>query len=281
MQTLIQAIPGLATGLLWGVASCMYKKIRLEYAQLNWWRLLAASLTALIAGLYWKPTVTYTLTWAALSGFLSLGLGDTLYILSLKTAGVAIAVPIAFSYIAITQALSGLVGEKFTFGKITGALTALTGITVLYIGAHRIEKKREVLHGALLALAASLLWTAGNIALKYAQGSSLMLIVATRALAGLATVSIIVRVKGVQVRTRDYNELTKLIIISVLDLVLGVLLFVYSIQTVGLTLTVILIAPSPAIAQILAALLLKEKLRPQYIAGSILTITGAITATVM
>ncbi len=281
MQTLILAAPGLTAGLLWGFASCMYKKIRLDYAQLNWWRLLAASLTALIAGLTCNPTITYTLTWAALSGFLSLGLGDTLYILSLKTAGVAIAVPIAFSYIAITQALSGLIGEKFTLGKTTGAIIALTGIAVLYIGAHRIEKKREVVQGALLAVATSLLWTAGNVALKYAQGAPLMLIVATRALAGLATITAIAKLKRVQLQTRDYSELTKLIIISIADLVLGVLLFVYSIQTVGLTLTVILVAPSPAIAQILAATLLKEKLRPQYIAGSILTITGAITATIM
>ncbi len=99
---------------------------------------------------------------AAVSGIIGLGLGDTLYMLSLKLVGVARAVPITCTY-----PLFGLLwtvvfsGEAITFGVVFGTVAIVAGIWLLsYEKKDANTVKRQVLiKGVAAALATALLWS--------------------------------------------------------------------------------------------------------------------------
>ncbi len=100
---------------------------------------------------------------AAVSGIIGLGLGDTLYMLSLKLVGVARAVPITCTY-----PLFGLLwavvfsGEAITLGIVFGTVAIVVGIWFLIYEKEKgpITVKRPILvKGAAAALATALLWS--------------------------------------------------------------------------------------------------------------------------
>jgi len=100
---------------------------------------------------------------AAVSGIIGLGLGDTLYMLSLKLVGVARAVPITCTY-----PLFGLLwtvvfsGEDITFGIVFGTIAIVVGIWFLSYEKEEgpTTLKRPILvKGAAAALATALLWS--------------------------------------------------------------------------------------------------------------------------
>ena len=100
---------------------------------------------------------------ATVSGIIGLGLGDTLYMLSLKLVGVARAVPITCTY-----PLFGLLwtvvfsGEDITFGIVFGTIAIVVGIWFLSYEKEEgpTTLKRPILvKGAAAALATALLWS--------------------------------------------------------------------------------------------------------------------------
>jgi DME family drug/metabolite transporter len=99
---------------------------------------------------------------AAVSGIIGLGLGDTLYMLSLKLVGVARAVPITCTY-----PLFGLLwtvvfsGETITFGVVFGTIAIVVGIWLLSYEKKDANtvKKQVLIKGVAAALATALLWS--------------------------------------------------------------------------------------------------------------------------
>jgi drug/metabolite transporter (DMT)-like permease len=100
---------------------------------------------------------------AAISGIVGLGLGDTLYMVSLKLIGVARAVPITCTYPLLNLLWAVLfIGEKVTFSLVFGAVVIFLGIWLLSqekkAGAGQ-GQSRFLCKGVAAALATALLWS--------------------------------------------------------------------------------------------------------------------------
>lgn len=100
---------------------------------------------------------------AGVSGIIGLGLGDTLYMVSLKMIGVARAVPVTCTYPLFNLLWVALLGgESVTWSVALGAVVIVLGIWLLSLEGGRDASglERKVLgKGLALALATALLWS--------------------------------------------------------------------------------------------------------------------------
>lgn len=123
----------------------------------------------------------YAVLLACFSGVIGLGLGDTLYMVSLKLVGVARAVSITCTYplFSILVAVF-LQGNSVTLQTVVGAIAIVFGIWLLT----REEESRKsgsygnaLVKGAIVAVAAAVMWALSiamiNIAVTLPETSSL------------------------------------------------------------------------------------------------------------
>jgi len=100
---------------------------------------------------------------ACVSGIIGLGIGDTLYMMSLKNIGVARAVPITCTYPLFNLLWAVfLVGEPVTFSVALGAIIIVAGVWLLSRGeaANKAGTQGKTpLTGVVLALATAILWS--------------------------------------------------------------------------------------------------------------------------
>jgi len=105
----------------------------------------------------------YAVFLASVSGIIGLGLGDTLYMVSLKFIGVARAVPITCTYPLFNLLWAVfLLGEPVTFPAVLGAVVIVFGIWLLGKEKEKsaVEVQRKVLvRGVASALATAMLWS--------------------------------------------------------------------------------------------------------------------------
>lgn len=100
---------------------------------------------------------------AGVSGIIGLGLGDTLYMVSLKMIGVARAVPVTCTYPLFNLLwLALLGGEPVTWSLALGAVVIVWGIWLVSLGggSGASGSRQNVLgKGLVVALATALLWS--------------------------------------------------------------------------------------------------------------------------
>lgn len=105
------------------------------------------------------------------SGALGLGIGDTLYIRSLRHIGVSRAFPISmssFPLFTFVMAVAWL-GEKVTLPVVAGTVLVLGGVVLVVAGGARrraestepAHGERDTVIGVALVLAAGVLWALG------------------------------------------------------------------------------------------------------------------------
>jgi len=160
---MIDVLPALAAALIWAYASVSYRGYveKLGVFKLNALRMFYASLALLIPALYLG--LGRGAVYAALSGVLSLALGDSLYLKALRTAGVSLAVPAAYSYVILEQFIAVLLGEPLKAAYLAAAGLTVAGVYLLVAG-----HDRGSLGGILYALGAAAAWSAGYAAVKVA-----------------------------------------------------------------------------------------------------------------
>jgi uncharacterized membrane protein len=104
----------------------------------------------------------YVVVLAGVSGLIGLGLGDTLYLLSLKLIGVARAVPITCVYPLFNILWAIFVAkETVTLPVVVGATIIVLGIWLLsreHTGEPNLDRK-TLLTGVFFALATALAWS--------------------------------------------------------------------------------------------------------------------------
>ncbi|MEM2911032.1 MAG: DMT family transporter [Candidatus Bathyarchaeia archaeon] len=179
---MIGELAALGAAICWTVSAVLYKEALAEVKPLaaNTARCVGTSvllisflvLVGKIGILTGLPT--YVVFLACVSGLIGLGLGDTLYLSSLKILGVARAVPITCTYPLFSLVWAVLLaGENVTLQVVFAAVVIVLGIWLLSReGDVNMEKvhKNLLIKGAVIALLTAVVWSVSislvNLAMK-------------------------------------------------------------------------------------------------------------------
>lgn len=211
--------------------------------------------------------------------------GDTLYFGSLHLAGVSWAMPVAsINPLWVVLLASVLVDEPLSWSLVGGAVLVVLGIAAISREpqpngvANGIDPKMRR-KGLLMALAVSVLWAVGQVALKPATAgihavvaNSVRLPMAALLLLGMA----LFRGRWRELRTLDRRSWGIILLASFIGTAIGTLLFVATIQLIGAGPTSILVSASPVMAIPFSMLWLGERPTRWTVFGTLLTIAGLV-----
>jgi len=221
--------------------------------------------------------------WMIVSVLGLLVIGDTLYFRSMDLAGVSWAMPVAsINPLWAVLLASVFVDEPLTWSLLLGAVLVVVGVTLLsrpvgQVTGGRTIQPSERRAGLLLALATSVLWAVGQVALKPATAgmhsvvaNSVRQPMGVLLLAGLTTA---------QGRWRDLRRLDKrswviIIVASLVGTGFGTLLFIMAIQMAGAGRTAVLTSSAPLMAIPFSMLWLRERPTRWTLGGTLLTTAG-------
>jgi len=170
---MIGELAALGAAISWTVSALLYGKALQEAKPLsaNIIRLTATGVFLIVLlAVLGKFSVlaslrTDTLILAGVSGIIGLGIGDTLYMVSLKSIGVSRAVPITCTYPLFTILWAiFLVGESVTLSVVLGALAIAFGIWLLSREKNRGNEgaeKKFLPKSVAIALATAIIWSIG------------------------------------------------------------------------------------------------------------------------
>ena len=291
-ETMIGELAALGAAISWTVSALFYRKALEEASPIsaNIIRLtLTGSILLLLLVFLGKLTVLTTLPLelvllASASGIIGLGLGDTLYFMSLKWIGVARAVPLTCIYplFSVLWAVF-LVGERITLAVVLGAVVIVLGI--LFLGqdsqANTTDTRKALIVGMVVALATAAVWSVSitmmDVAVKESPDIDHALIintirVITVAAVLLASSPIIDKKLGfLKVRKRT---VAALIAGGIAALGVGWFFLSYSFTVTSQARAVPISSTTPLFSTLAGILLLREKVTAHNVFGSIMVVVG-------
>jgi len=221
---------------------------------------------------------------ASVSGIVGLGIGDTLYMMSLKAIGVARAVPITCTY-----PLFSLLWEVFLIGKpplpvTLGATTIVLGILLVSRESerNRVEMQRRILlMGVAFALATAVAWSISitmiNVAVKETPNLDHALainIIRVAAIAiSLLALSPLID-KGSNFRKTNRKTLATLIAGGIVALGFEWFLLTYSFTEIAGSRAVPISSTTPLFSTLVSIVLLHEEVTAKNALGSIIIVIG-------
>jgi DME family drug/metabolite transporter len=222
---------------------------------------------------------------AGVSGIIGLGIGDTLYMVSLKNIGVSRAVPITCTYPLFTIVWAiFLVDEPVTLSVVVGAVAIVFGIWLLSReknGANGRVKNKILSRGVAIALVTAVIWSIGitmiNIAMKatpdidHAYTLNILRVIAAAVLMTAAT-PLIDRKPGFTTIRR--KNVIAIIAGGIVALGFGWFLLTYSFIHTLEAQAVPISSTTPLFSTFIAAALLREKLTAKSALGSIVIVLG-------
>lgn len=221
--------------------------------------------------------------WLGVSVLGLLVIGDTLYFRSMDLAGVSWAMPVASINPLWAVLLAALfLDEPLTWTLLLGTLLVIGGVVLLSrpvgqsSGGRAIEPAARRT-GLLLALAVSVLWAAGQVALKPAtEGIHSVVANAVRQPLGLVLLLglTLLRGQGRALRTLDRRSWLVIVVASLVGTGLGTLFFVMAIQMAGAGRTAVLTSTAPLMAIPFSLMWLQERPSRWTLAGTVLTTVG-------
>ena len=278
---LVNPIPALIAALIWAFSPIYYGVYLKKFGMLN----LNFIRTSLGAGVLLLPALYFGFQegaiFAVLSGVITLAVGDSLFLISIREVGASVATPVVYTYVLLIQLTAFSVGESVVVANIVSATLIILGVLLLSRGGSRAPR----IKGIIIALGASLIWTVGQDLLKVASSAGLHFVTLAFVRDGSAAVALgltlIVRghpltsLKKVTPREGGY-----LALVSISDLALGSAIYVYSVSTTGLALTVILTSLSPFLTQVFSKLLGKETPTNMDILAGFLIVLALVIVTI-
>lgn len=263
----------LVSSLIWAFSPIYYKTFmkRFDFLLLNILRTGMASAALALPAFYFG--FNEGIYYALLSGSITLAVGDTLYLLAVKEMGASIASPVVYVYVLFVQFTAGSVGEVVPYANYAAAVMVVAGVFVLSRGG---EPGRPRARGIALGVAAGLTWAIGQdfITLATRAGGNVVTITFARNLAatfGLGLAVLATRRWRLWPEKVSRREMGVVAVIALSDLVVGSLLFVYSVSLVGIAVTVILTSLSPFLTQVFSRVLGKESPSSKdYVGGAII-----------
>ena len=154
----------------WAVAPILYRQalFKAKPVSANIVRLATNAVVLVVMLLAlgkWGALASLPLTVIAIvviSGIVGLGIGDTFYLLGLKSVGVSVAVPLAATYPLFSLVWAILLGQPLTATAVVGAVVIIVGIWLLSRGKTEgpaLTKGKLALTGVAVSLAAALAWS--------------------------------------------------------------------------------------------------------------------------
>jgi DME family drug/metabolite transporter len=283
----------LGAALSWTVSALLYRKALSEAKPVsaNIVRLTLTSAvllafliaTGMLGVLASLPTNVVVL--AGVSGIIGLGLGDTLYMVSLKMIGVARAVPVTCTYPLFNLLwVALLAGEPITWSVALGAVVIVSGIWLLSLGEERgtLGSQKKVLgRGLAVALATALLWSVSiammglavketpNLGDAFAINTIRVLTVAV-----FFAVSAPIVDRGLGFLKMRRRTVVTLIAGGIVALGLGWFLLSYSFIDTLQSRAVPISSATPLFSTLAGILLLHEKVNAKNVMGSIMIVAG-------
>lgn len=222
---------------------------------------------------------------ASISGIIGLGLGDTLYMASLKAVGVAKAVPITCTYPLFTILWAVLfVGDPVTLPIVFGAVTIAAGIWLLGKEDRanaNVQQKHVLARGVSLALATAIVWSVSiamiNMAVRETESLDAALAINTiRVTVIAASMLALVPVAGTKLGLLKLRRetLAALVVGGIVALGLGWFFLTYSFVRTLESRAVPISSTTPLFSTLCGIVLLHEKITRRSAFGSAVVVIG-------
>ena len=250
---------------------------------------------------------TWNLVQVILSGFIGYGIGDTVYILTLKRVGMQRTFPVTMALFIGLTVLGGvlLLDEPFTWGLPVGALLIGAGIYLIVIpGNSATGPAVQVpiaepgaaalaplppgpkvgggidIAGYGLLLLVGVLWAAATLWLAAGKGD-----LGAIAAGSIRTPAGAVALLGFAMAFQPHelkrpflnrNHILAIVAAGVVGTAFGSLMYVYAVVTAGAAKTAVLSATSPLLALPLSMVFLKERFTQRIGVGTLLCVAGIV-----
>ena len=222
---------------------------------------------------------------SALSGIIGLGLGDTLYLMSLSRIGVARAVPITCVYPLFSLVWAVVfISEPITWAVVVGAIVIVGGIWFLGRDTHASTvdiKRKPLVIGMILALLTAIVWsisiTMMDVAVKetpdlnHALAINTMRVIAIAAVMFMASPLIDRKLGFLKVPKKTVMTL---VVGGIVALGLGWFLLAYSFVMISQSRAVPISSTTPLFSTLAGIFLLREKITGRTALGSIMIVVG-------
>ena len=269
----------LIAALIWAFSPIYYRGFlaKFDFLSFNLLRNSTAAVVLAIPALYlWNSA---GLNFALASGAVTLACGDSLFLLSIKETGASVAAPVVYTYVLMIQLVGVALGQVVPYANIVAAIMVVAGVYILSQGGGGKPRAK----GIFFAVSAGAIWTVGQEFIQAATnaGGNLESIVFTRNSAAALALGIAFLVtKRYRTWPRGVGLMEYAVILAIIssDLVVGSLLFVYSISIIGVALSVILTSLSPLLTQVFAKALGKESPSTRDFLGGILIVSALVLA---
>jgi drug/metabolite transporter (DMT)-like permease len=290
-------ILGLLCALIWATSGLVIRNYVAAHppAFLNALRCGSAALFVWALMPFEPPMATFlqvtNLEWALLAGsvLLALGVGDTLYMVSLREIGVARALAISGTFPLPTLFFEWLIlDHAFSGTFVLGCVLVVAGIVVLSgrtpagspggapDAQGRPWRGKGVAWGTAAGLLASASWGLGTLMTAEAI-THLTAIQANSIRLPLVSITMLLLLRATGYTPKVRLKRRPLIIIGcsgVLGMGLGSFLYLEALQQIGAAKTTTLAATAPLFGLLVTTLIFREKVDPRTIAGVALCIAG-------
>jgi len=291
---MIGELAALGAALCWTFSAVFYKRALASTTPVsaNTIRCVGTSLTLItILAILRKIEVltelsTQTLFLACVSGLIGLGLGDTLYMFSLKTIGVSRAVPITCTYPLFSLVLAYfLAGETITMQVAAGAITIVFGVWLLSaektdITANKTSRNNRVI-GVVSALCTAAAWSISismiNLAVKNSQSIEHAYVVNTVRLLAVAVLFFaysLARNRELGFIKVGWWKAALLLSGGLIAIGLGWFFLTYSFLLIPESQAVPISSTTPLFSALAGVVFLHEKVTAKIVLGSIMVVAG-------
>ena len=290
---MIGELAALGAAVSWTVSAVLYKKALMQAKPVsaNIVRLTCTAIVLLALLLVLGKTGVMAtmpqnvIVIASVSGVIGLGVGDTLYMMSLRNVGVARAVPVTCIYPLFSLLWAVLwAREAVTFPVVLGAVIIVIGVWLLSQADQTAEltvQKRVLYKGLALALATAIVWSVSitmmGMAVKETPDLDHALVInAVRVMAiavSFLAISPIVD-RGLGFLKMNRKTVATLIAGGIVALGLGWFFLSYSFVGTSQSRAVPISSTTPLFSTLASIVLLHEKVTVKNAVGSAIIVTG-------
>jgi uncharacterized membrane protein len=222
---------------------------------------------------------------SAVSGIIGLGLGDTLYMVSLSRIGVARAVPITCVYPLFSLVWAVFfVGEPITWAVVLGAVVIVGGIWFLGQGTRASEvdtKKKSLVIGMIFALLTAIVWSISIAMMDIAvrETPDLDHALAINTMRVIAIAAFLFAASPLLDRKLGFLKVPKKTVVAlvaggVVALGLGWFFLAYSFVEIAQSRAVPISSTTPLFSTLASVFLLREKITARTAVGSMMIVVG-------
>ena len=291
---MIGELAALGAAICWTVSAVLYKEalLKAKPISINIVRCVCTSMVLVAClvvvgklGILMDLSL-YAVVVACLSGVIGLGLGDTLYLVSLKLIGVARAVPLTCTYPLFSLLLAVfLQGESISLPVVFGTVAIVFGIWLVSQQGKTVSelRKKVLIMGVACALATAVVWAISidliNTAVTLPEKQSLDHALAVNTVRILAVAVFLLASAPVIDRKFGFLKMQRRTLVALISggivaLALGWFLLTFSFLYIPQSQAVPISSTTPLFATISAMVFLREKVTAKNVAGSVVIVFG-------